>query len=117
MDKIINKTGGLYETQPFRLMGNIICSTDPSSNVTGIFEVAGVSGDVRYFDKPDEFPVTGYNCTLIEIGTEDNPWIGIDAGTIVIYDEKDNRYFTSDAQCFDCTLRGGTTEMPPFWEF
>ena len=117
MDKIINQTGGLYETQPFRLMGNIICSSDPSSNVTGIFEVAGVSEEVRYFDKPDEFPVTGYNCTLIEVGTEENPWIAIDAGTIIIYEEKDNRYFTSDALCFDCTLRGGTTERPPFWEF
>jgi len=117
MDKIINKTGGLYETQPFRLMGNIICSSDPSSNVTGIFEVAGVSEEVKYFNKPEEFPVSGYNCTKIEVGTEENPWIAIDAGTIIIYDEKENQYFTSDALCFDCTLRGGTTERPPFWDF
>ena len=37
MDKLINQTGGLYETQPFRLQGNISCSSSPTSNVTGIF--------------------------------------------------------------------------------
>ncbi|MFO7851506.1 MAG: DUF4249 domain-containing protein [Bacteroidota bacterium] len=117
LDKLINQTGGLYETQPFRLQGNIFCSTNPSSNVTGIFEVAGVSEKVKYFNKPDEFPVTGYICGTVEVGTEENPWIAIDGGTIIMYDEKNNRYFTSDALCFDCTLRGGTTERPAFWEF
>ncbi|MDT8402741.1 MAG: DUF4249 domain-containing protein [Bacteroidales bacterium] len=84
LDQIINQTGGLYETQPYALQGNIICSSDPSSNVTGIFEVAGVSEEIKYFNKPDEFPVTGYNCTLIEVGTPDYPWFAVDGGTILI---------------------------------
>lgn len=117
LDKLINKTGGLYETQPFRLKGNIICTSNLSSNVTGIFEAAGVTEAVKYFDKPDEFPVTGYSCSKIEVGTEENPWMAMDAGTIIMYNEKNDQYFTADVWCFDCTLRGGTTERPPFWYF
>lgn len=117
LDKLVNQTGGLYETQPFRLDGNIKCTSDPASNITGIFEVAGVSEAVRYFNKPEEFPVIRFSCTKDTIGTESLTWDMLDSGSIIIYEGKDNLYFTSDAWCFDCTLRGGTTEEPSFWYF
>ena len=113
-DQLINQTGGLYEIVPYRLTGNIICTSNPSSNVTGIFEVAGVSEKAMYFDTPVEFPVYGYECEAVEW---DLSVIDPKTGDLVWIDDATGTWYTADPECFDCTLRGGTTEMPAFWEF
>ncbi len=115
LDKLINQTGGLYESQPFRLEGNIRCTTDPSLNVTGIFEVAGVSERRDFFLRPSEFNIYRMNCELEPVGTETLPWSDLPEGAYLIEDQP-GAYLTSTLICFDCRLRGGTTERPVFWE-
>ncbi len=115
LDKLINQTGGLYESQPFRLEGNIRCTTDPSVNVTGIFEVAGVSEGREYFLRPSEFKIIRKACTLEQVGTDTLPWSEVPEGTYLIEDQP-GEFFTSALICFDCRSRGGTTDRPSFWE-
>jgi hypothetical protein len=116
LNRLIYEAGGLYETQPFRLSGNIECVSDENINVIGIFEAAGVSEMREYFFRPQGINIFDFKCELDTIGTEALPWEIVLNGSFLLEDEP-GLYFTSDIRCFDCTTRGGTTEVPPFWEY
>ena len=114
VDKLVNQSGGLYETLPYRVEGNIHCTTDPKALVTGILEVAGVSEARAFFNRPPEFKIIPFECFLSEVGTRSFPWFRLPAGSwLVHYPEA--RYFASTPACFDCRERGGTLVKPPFW--
>jgi len=114
--KLIYETGGLYETQPFRLKGNIECVSDPGINIIGVFEVAGVSEQREYFSQPKEFEIIRLTCKLEPVGGEGVPWDDLNNGAYL--QEGDPGVFsTSRSVCFDCRERGGTLETPPFWEY
>lgn len=117
LDKLINQTGGLYESQPFRLEGNIRCTTDPAVNVSGIFEVAGVSEARGFFPAPEDFEILRLECELEQVGTETLPWSKLPVGAYLFFEEGfPAAYYTANPKCFDCQLRGGTTDRPAFWE-
>lgn len=115
LDKLTNQMGGLYESQPFRLEGNIRCTTDPSLNVTGILEVAGVSEGREFFLRPTEFEILRLVCEPEQVGSETLPWSKLPVGTY-LYEEEPGVFFTADIECFDCRSRGGTTDRPVYWE-
>ncbi len=118
LNKLIYETGGLYETQPFRLSGNIECVTDEKQSVIGIFEVAGVSEARKYFSRPPEINIYTVQCPLWEVGTDALPWDRLWEGAFLILKGPPDFYVTAyDIRCFDCTERGGTTEIPPFWSY
>ncbi|MFO7851792.1 MAG: DUF4249 domain-containing protein [Bacteroidota bacterium] len=115
LDKLTNQMGGLYESQPFRLEGNIRCTTNPSLNVTGILEVAGVSEGREFFLRPTEFEILRLVCEQEQVGSETLPWSKLPVGTY-LYEEEPGVFFTADTECFDCRSRGGTTDRPVYWE-
>jgi len=115
LKKLVSETGSLYETQPFRIEGNIHCISDPSVYVAGIFEVAGVSEMRTFVNKPTEFPVIPLECILMEVGGEDFPWYRLPAGSYVTEVEP-GKFMTASPFCYDCRLRDGTLEKPPFWK-
>jgi len=115
LNKLTKQTGGLYESQPFRLEGNIKCTTDPTVNVSGIFEVAGVSEARGFFIRPVEFDIIRFKCELEQVGTETLPWSKLNEGDYLIED-RPGVYLTANIMCFDCRARGGTTDIPFFWE-
>ncbi len=112
--KLISETGSLYQSQPFRVDGNIKCTSDPSVYVAGIFEVAGVSSARIFVDKPAEFTVVPVECILMVVGGRDFPWYRLPAGSYVT-EEKPNQFMTASPSCYDCRLREGTLDKPPFW--
>ncbi len=116
MARQVNQNGGMYDTQPFRIEGNIRCTSDPTVMVTGIFEVAGYSEKRIYVDRPLEFDILPVFCPRDEIGTRDLPWYRIPSGSYIIYDYDVGAYMYSSPQCFDCTLKNGTLEKPDFWD-
>lgn len=113
--KLVSQTGSLYETQPFRIEGNIQCTSDPSIYVAGIFEVAGVSNLRVFVDRPADFPVVPVECILMQVGTRDFPWYRLPAGSFVT-EQSPNVFMTASPSCYDCRLRDGTLDKPPFWE-
>lgn len=116
LKKMIDDTGGLYETQPFRIRGNIECISDPDTEAGGVFEVAGVSRTRVFADRPTEFEILPYNCSLIPIGPGGLSWDFLPANIFVTELDVDKYATTLQQQCYDCRLRGGTTARPPFWE-
>ncbi len=117
LKKMIDGTGGLYETQPFRIRGNIECISDPDTEAGGVFEVAGVSRTRVFADRPTEFEIRPYNCSLLPIGGQNGiSWEFLPANIFVSEIDVDKYATTLQQQCYDCRLRGGTTARPPFWE-
>lgn len=109
------ETGSLYETQPFRIQGNIRCTTDPSLYVTGVFEVAGYSSARIFVDQPTEFTVTPVRCMLQLVGGLDLPWYRLPIGSFLTQDFETGGFYTASPGCYDCRKRSGTIEKPPFW--
>ncbi|HBB91169.1 MAG: hypothetical protein A2X22_08945 [Bacteroidetes bacterium GWF2_49_14] len=116
VDNLVNQAGGLYETQPFRIEGNIRCTTDPNLPVAGVFEVAGVSVARAFVDRPQEFTVVPLECVLSEVGTQDYPWFRLPVNSFVTQDTQTGKFLTASPACYDCRQRGGTLTKPPFWE-
>lgn len=112
---LLYETGGLYETQPFRLKGNISCVSEPAVNVAGIFEVAGVSEKRIYVPRPTDFRVITERCIPDTVGTRSFPVENLSPNAWLMSLEE-NTYETAPASCFDCTIKGGYTSPPPFWE-
>ncbi len=116
LKKMIDDTGGLYETQPFRIRGNIECISDPDTEAGGVFEVAGVSRARIFADRPTEFEIRPFNCSLVPIGPDGLSWDLLPPNIFVTEVDVEKYATTLQQQCYDCRLRGGTTVRPPFWE-
>jgi hypothetical protein len=112
----IAQSGGLYETQPYRVKGNISCTSNPNILISGIFEIASWSEKRIYVNKPTEFEIQPIVCRLDTIGTESLPWYRIPSGSYILYDVAADEYFYANPPCFDCSLKGGTLQKPAFWE-
>ena len=116
IDKLVNQTGGLYETQPFRIEGNISCTSDPNLFVAGIFEVSGLSQKRIFVNRPTEFSIIPVTCDMDSVGTQEFPWYQLPPGSWVTGDTIANEYLTSYPRCYDCRqVKGGTLKRPSFW--
>jgi len=116
MLKQVNQNGGMFDTQPFRIKGNIRCTTDPEIFVSGIFELAGYSEKRIFVNRPIEFWVYPEHCQYDTVPQMDFPWEMIPPGSFLTYDDKAGVYLFSSPECFDCTQKGGVIEKPSFWE-
>lgn len=116
INKMVYESGGLFERQPFKIMGNITCTSNLDFSVIGIFEVAGVTEYREFFTTPVEFPVMGNTCDLIEVDTPDYLLRDLPDGAYIIYYEDTNKKMYSPYGCFECNERGGSSLRPAFWE-
>jgi len=115
LKSLLYETGGLYETIPFRLTGNISCVSHEDISVAGLFEVAGVSETRIFVPRPGEFRIVTDRCIPDTISLGDFRRGNMPAGSWIMELEPD-LYITAPVTCFDCTAKGGYTQEPPFWE-
>jgi len=110
LKKFSQETGGLYETFPPQIHGNIININNADEIVLGNFNVSGFSVK-RIFvsEKFNFFPII-YNCNPYK------PEFGILFGSQPIYFIDFALSIIANRECFDCTLLGGTTQKPDFWQ-
>jgi hypothetical protein len=120
LDEQSKQSGELYETQPAQISGNIRPQDQGGETVLGLFYATSIK-EKRIFLKP---PV-GYSSPDCEpYDTDDlkeflkfllafNPSMQYPIYLLEV-DMGDYRYV--EQECFDCRLRGGTTEPPDFWE-
>lgn len=104
------ESGGLYDTQPPQLRGNIYNPENDQEVVLGYFSVSGMD-EKRIFVRDDFrfFPVFSGCQPFLPLGgyPRNNPYYLV---------EVDGALMMANATCFDCTLLGGTTKKPYFWE-
>ena len=113
-----SKQGGeLFESQPGVLTGNIHSLDDPDETVLGLFYATSMQ-EKRAFFRP----------SLFTLRPQCDPW-GFDEDGLLGYLEtfhpsqypiylvriNDSTVDYTQQACFDCRMRGGTTEIPEFW--
>ena len=112
--------GALYTKQPYQIRGNLVNTENPDEPVLGYFLVAGVSEKRIYVGRP-QTPVLMYYpvCVITDADIEGFGYIfWSDKSTWPLYvteNDEGVRALTHQA-CVDCRLKGGTIEMPDFWE-
>jgi len=115
-----NELGGIFDTQPTQLIGNIHNLTDATEPVIGYIS-AGTTQTKRIYINKSELPSTfkmeyPYACRIDSAG-------GTDAITLLVplstryatLGFAEGKYSFSDKPCGDCTVRG-TVKQPAFWK-
>ncbi|GET34372.1 hypothetical protein PbJCM13498_32350 [Prolixibacter bellariivorans] len=121
LEKQIQQTGGLYESQPYMIKGNIMCVSNPDEVALGFFSASGVSHE-RIFVNPPPVSVPEPVC-LGDTITPRNPIEEYPESAYPVYLYKIplpfGRYMkaASERRCFDCLERGGTNIRPDFWVY
>jgi hypothetical protein len=122
MQRLVQESGGLYETQPIRIAGNIRNPEDPDETVLGFFWASAVKEKRVFYKRNYAFPVYEPPCEpygwpmdelmqyLESFGEEYYPIFLINLTLMDI-----GPWDIADQLCFDCTKSGGTTTRPDFW--
>lgn len=109
------ESGGLFETQPLNVPGNVKCISDSARKTIGFFSISGVKVKRIYiYEVPGlNFDIT--KCGIIKI---DGP-LPMDPRPLYFVTGAGSSgeviHGYSNPECFDCTLLGGTTELPDIW--
>lgn len=112
------ESGGIYDTQPRKLYGNICNSHVPEEEVLGFFVVSSVSTRRIFVEENFEFRFHDYNycsqstATLWQFYYMTSLWPIYLSG----YNPETRDYYYGEKSCFDCTLSGGSTERPSYWD-
>jgi hypothetical protein len=134
LTKEINESGGdIFDKQPFPIISNIHCVSDPDESVLGYFQVCGVKKKMIYI-KGSEITAMGlppysYNCDMILNGPQDylggamtfdriyHNYTALNYNFIApqyINPTVLDRLMFLDKNCSDCT-RSGSPDKPDFW--
>ena len=111
-----NNAGSTFAIQPYNVIGNVKCVTNPEETVHGSFVVGGIKVKRAFFNRPRNVRFTYQKCTAI---TEMVGTIIFGSGTA-----EQPIYLTliegglgfAEPECFLCSESGGTSEKPDFWE-
>lgn len=112
-----SRTGGLYETQPLIVHGNMHDVTNPDQEVLGFFSavsiikkrtfVANVQGLSKYYPN---------YCRKMDIlGRNGKILLPYDLPLYIVGDKHGYLPFAYPAECVNCLSLGGTTSKPSFW--
>lgn len=133
----INETGGdIFDKQPFPLISNMHCVTDPKEKVLGYFEVSSVSRKRIYITRNDvrklDIKLYRYPCEMIFVSPADFPNAipPMTFNSVYSYYTSLNLTFIApqldemshalkalifaDRYCTDCTMTGKLSK-PDFW--
>jgi hypothetical protein len=112
LQKLSQETGGLYETQPPQIRGNIHNINDENEIVLGNFNVSAMTEKRIFTTEKFSFFTPSDKCEL---------WLPIEGLSAVkwpmlLHPDERGLPMLADPQCFDCTMKGGTTIKPESWE-
>lgn len=118
LKKRVQDSGTLYETQPARPLGNLICESDPGKRILGYFYCSTSDSKRIFVANNFGFRTLEYSgCTLYvptdlaDLNASNYPYYLaiIEAG------ENAGEYGIAQKSCFDCIVAGGSLTKPDFW--
>ena len=122
MQKNLQEAGGLYETQPIRVTGNIHSASDANEMVLGYFWASSVKEKRFFFRNVGEIPLNYYKCQPFGLDSDQltellNSFPENDYPIFLINESgfSFGPWDYTDQDCFDCTKKGGTVVRPDFW--
>lgn len=108
------EAGGLYTQQPGQPVSNIVNVNDSTEQVLGFFWASHKTEQRLTIPRINDLPVFGDPCDLVEFSFADHG-----KGPFPMYiwvDPMSGIRYTSNRFCFVCTLKGGKTQPPDWWE-
>ncbi len=114
--RMLNESGGLYETQPSVTYGNTYNANDAEEKVLGYFYASQVKEKRLTTKERFDFPIPRPTCDLDTISS----FSELQGGLYYLISLNEflgvgPPYGTAHPACFNCRLRGGTTEPPEWW--
>jgi len=107
------ENGGLYETQPQQIEGNIYNVSDPEARVLGYFYAAGASQQRQFIATVEGLELDPADfCDPVPL---DLGYRFLRNLSEPVYLLLERGQYTLDKLCVDCTARGGVTVPPDFW--
>lgn len=106
--------GGLHTQQPGQIRSNLANINDESEQVLGYFWVASKSEKRVFFNRPSGLNVHKRNCEWQLL--EDILYKRYPLYIIYQFGAQDTTKYTSEPECLDCRLHGGSIVEPDFWE-
>ena len=113
------ESGGLYESQPDRVPGNLHNVNDPDQQVLGYFNLSSVSEKRIFVDGIRELVYPPIHCHLDTISRPQGkpPYLAIPFYLISFSPlGVGPPYGVGSGLCFDCRKGGGTHIRPHYWE-
>lgn len=113
------ESGGLYESQPDRVPGNLHHVNDPDQQVLGYFNLSSVSEKRIFVDGIRELVYPPIQCNLDTISRPQGkpPYLAIPFYLISFSPlGVGPPYGVGSGLCFDCRKGGGTHIRPEYWE-
>jgi hypothetical protein len=117
MDEQAVGSGGLYDTQPSTVTGNLYNVYDPDEVVLGFFHASQVREKRIFVQNNDffEFPIPHISCEYEPIWTMWE-WPAIEYPVYIYAEGPFLPSWTALPYCFNCMLSGGDTIRPLYWE-
>jgi hypothetical protein len=116
-------TGGMYETQPVSISGNIHCITNPEETVLGYFMVSSYTKKRIFVSRDFDFPIYTPLCMPYNLDAQSlNIYLSSykpDDYPIYLLNLSGTRqgpWDYAEQTCFDCRKLGGSVIKPDFWE-
>ncbi len=109
--------GGLYDTQPELIHGNLYNETNPNEEVLGYFYASSVKTKRIFIEEINELTLTyNYHCVdhILRYGLRSihpGDW----PAYILFVNDYPSKWLNDN--CVDCTGRGGTNIKPDFWPY
>jgi len=113
MKKNTEDIGNIFSPQPSEIRGNIKNISDSKEYVLGYVTVSTVEEQRKFIQIPWQFSMY---CTITKV-PRDSVVYYFAGGSLIpfAYDEPPPVYSGSEAQCVDCTKRGGSLKRPSYW--
>lgn len=113
------ETGGLYQTQPPVVVGNIYNTEDSEERVLGFFYATQSRQKRIFVEEKFDFTTPDYRCkldTFQNLADINEIYFRYPIYLFSLAPEGPlPPYMTAAYHCFDCTLLGGTNKEPEFW--
>lgn len=115
----IQESGGLFETQPPVVSGNVYQTEDPGERVLGYFYATQSRKKRIFVESGFDFITPTYTCKLDTFMTLEAMREIYQRTPVYLFSLDPEGpfppYLTAAYQCFDCRLIGGTNKKPEYW--
>jgi hypothetical protein len=109
-----SEQGGLFDSQPINIRGNLSSTSNPGLKVLGFFGAASSKTRRFFFQNVENLPLEiPETCTPVDIEGDLNLIPSSDYPVYLL--DVDDKFMLAPKDCFDCTARGGTNVKPSFW--
>ncbi len=114
MRKNLHQSGGMYNSQPIPVKGNLKIVSGGEKDVLGFFGVSAIK-EKRIFVPPSPFDIVDNTCAMFTLRMGYSEILPKDYPAYIYSENGIPSVDVMDRACVDCTKVGGNTQKPSYW--